>query len=276
MKIHNYLLEGDNAAIKMSPNHGGKFTAANPDTIVIHYTAGRSAESSVNTLCNPKTKASAHLVVGRDGSITQLVPFDTVSWHAGKSSYRGRTGFNKYSIGIEIDNAGRLEKSGGKYVSWFKKVYEIEDVVEAVHRNENIPGFWHAYTEDQISIVNDICELLIEAYQIGSILGHEEISPKRKSDPGPAFPLDKLRDHLLASDRSEEDEEEAGGVTVLNNAGLVTASKLNIRRFPNRNSETVSPPLTKGTLVEIVNEHDGWYEVDIKTRGWVKKDYIKT
>lgn len=273
MKINNHLLQGEGVSEKQSPNHSGKFTAGYPDSIIIHYTAGRSAESSVNTLCNPKTKASAHLVIGRDNSITQLVSFDTIAWHAGRSSYKGRVGFNKYSIGIEIDNAGRLEKSGDKYVSWFKKKYELDDVVEAVHRNESASSFWHAYTEDQVAIVSDICELLIDTYQITSILGHEEIAPKRKTDPGPAFPLDQLRNHLLVSDRSEDEKDDE---LVLNNAGLVSASKLNIRKSPDRHSDLAAPPLIKGALVDIVGESNGWYEVEFKTRGWVKKDYIKT
>ena len=273
MKINNHLLEGKGVSQHQSPNHSGEFTAGLPDSIIIHYTAGSSAASSVKTLSNPKTKASAHLVIGRDNSITQLVPFDTIAWHAGRSSYKGRTGFNKFSIGIEIDNAGRLEKSGDKYVSWFKKNYDPGDVVEAVHRNESASSFWHAYTEDQVSIVNDICELLIETYQITSILGHEEIAPKRKTDPGPAFPLDQFRDHLLASDRSEDEKDEE---LELNNIGLVSASKLNIRKSPSQHSGLAAPPLVKGALVDIINENNGWYEVELKTRGWVKKDYIKT
>lgn len=78
----NHRLEGDGIPFRESPNHGGLFEPGLPDTIIIHYTAGSSAESSVKVLCDPKRKASAHLVVGRDGSVTQLVPFNTVAWHA--------------------------------------------------------------------------------------------------------------------------------------------------------------------------------------------------
>lgn len=272
MEIENHILKDSDQ--QNSPNHGGKFALGAPDSIIIHYTAGSSAASSVETLCNPQTKASAHLVVGRDGSVTQLVPFDTVAWHAGRSAYKGRVGFNKYSIGIEIDNAGKLTKSGTRYAAWFGRKYDAEDVVEAVHRNESTLSYWHDYTEEQITTVNNICEKLIETYQIDSILGHEEIAPRRKSDPGPAFPLDKLREHLLMGDRSQE-EAEAPSIG-FDETGLVTASKLNVRETSSSDAKIVAPPLIKGTLVNIVGERNGWYEVDIKTKGWVKKDYIKT
>lgn len=275
MEIENHFLKGCDQV--ESPNRSGKFEAGAPDSIIIHYTAGTSAESSIRTLCNPEFKASSHLVVGRDGSITQLIPFDTIAWHAGRSAYEGRVGFNKYSIGIEIDNAGRLSKRGNGFVAWFGRRYDADDVVEAVHRNESGTDYWHAYSEEQITAVAEICETLIRTYPIDTILGHEEIAPKRKSDPGPAFPLDKLCERLFMSDRSQQEAEleeqesgQDGGMT-----GLVTASKLNIRRSSRRGSPTIAPPLAKGTRVKILDQKDGWYQVEVKTMGWVKGDYIK-
>jgi N-acetylmuramoyl-L-alanine amidase len=269
----NHILKGDGVTFKKSPNHGDAFGTDLPDTIIVHYTADNSAESSVEALCDPKTKASAHLVIGRDGRITQLVPFDTIAWHAGKSTYRGRTGFNKYSIGIELDNAGRLTKSGGGYHAWFGKAYSEAEVVEAVHRNESTPTFWHLYTEAQIAVVHEVCVNLVETYRITSILGHEEISPSRKSDPGPAFPLDKLRERVLYRDRADEGQEE---LLPVQNVGLVTASKLNIRSSPALSASMIAAPLTQGTIVEIVRETNGWVEVKVQTRGWVQKEYLKT
>ena len=270
MIISNHRLE--RAKSQESPNQSGPFGNGLPDTIVIHYTAGSSAESSAKTLCDPQSKASAHLVIGRNGSIIQLVDFNTIAWHAGKSSYQGRVGFNKYSIGLEIDNAGRLTKTGGGYASWFGKVYPETEVMEAVHRNESTPTCWHRYTEEQISAVHDICVSLVDAYEISSILGHEEISPGRKIDPGPAFPLNKLRERVLERDRMEEGEE---GARPVQNAGLVTAPRLNIRSAPLVGADTVAPPLPRGTIVEIMQEANGWYEVEVQTRGWVKKEYVK-
>ncbi len=272
MEIENHKLK--NCEWQASPNHGGKMTGGTPDSIVIHYTAGSSAESSVRTLCNPRYKASAHVVVGRDGSVTQLVAFDTVAWHAGQSSFNGRDGFNQFSIGIEIDNAGRLTRSGNVFAAWFGRKYETDDVVEAVHRNESSTAYWHAYSEAQIETVRELCEALIESYPIDTILGHEEVSPQRKSDPGPAFPLDKMREHLLQADRSQEEPDEPLAEAV--STGLVTANRLNIRAAASRHAATVAAPLEKGTVVEILDERDGWYEVETRTRGWVKKDYIES
>ncbi len=273
MNIKNHLLEGDEVANVKSPNIGGQFTATYPDSLIIHYTAGSSAESSVRTLCDPNTKASAHLVVARTGAITQLIPFDKVAWHAGKSSYEGRSGFNRYSLGIEIDNPGRLTKSGDKYASWFGKLYGEHDVIQAVHRNETSSSYWHSFTEEQIEVVQKLCALLIRTYGITQILGHEEISPGRKSDPGPAFPLDKLRENLLYRDRAEEGPAIS---STTKNSGLVTASKLNIRTLPRLGSSLAGPPLSRGTVVDIQEEKQGWYKVVVQKQGWVKKEYVKT
>ena len=72
--------------------------------IVVHYTAGTSARTAAEFLAKEEVKASAHLVIGRQGELFQLVPFDTEAWHAGRSCYGGRANLNRYSIGIELDN----------------------------------------------------------------------------------------------------------------------------------------------------------------------------
>ena len=273
MIIREHLLESEGIKFKKSPNHSGMFDIGLPDTIIIHYTAGSSAASSIRTLCDSNSKASTHALVGRDGSITQLVPFNTIAWHAGKSSYQGRVGLNKFAIGIEIDNAGRLTKSGAGYAAWFGRVYPDKDVMEAVHQNESAPAYWHTYTEKQIDAVFDICVNLMNTYNISMILGHEEIARGRKSDPGPAFPLEKLRERVLLRERADEGAIEA---VSKQHTGLVTAHKLNIRSSPMRSAATVAPPLSRGTMLDILQESRGWYEVEVHTRGWVKKDYIKT
>lgn len=272
MKIVEHMLSGDCIDFKETPNKDKVFDNGLPDTIIIHYTAGRSRETSVKWFCNPNAKASAHLVIGRNGKITQLVPFDVVAYHAGKSSYKGRVGFNNYSIGIELDNAGRLEKTSTGYSSWFNKLYDDKDVLKATHRNETTISYWHRYTDRQIEKVYDVCLCLIGDYNIKSILGHEEISPARKSDPGPAFPLDKLRERFFDSDRSENTAPEP---VPESKSGIVNASKLNIRSMPSASADKVAPPLERGTKLKILQEKNGWYEVLIGTKGWVKKDYVE-
>jgi len=270
MKIFNHRLEGENLKIQGSPNRGGPLK---PDTVVVHYTASPSAESAIRTLCDPGRKASAHVVIDFDGSITQLVPFNIISWHAGKSRHEDRVGLNKYSIGIEIVNAGKLVKSGSNYVSWFGKKFPAEDVFYGIHRNEEIAAYWHQYTQEQIATVEELCSLLIAEYNMFHILGHEEISPGRKIDPGPAFPLDKLRNRILAlSPRDEEGEEEPGEIPA---EGLVTASKLNIRSGPTTAHIKVARALPKGKKVKILQKSGDWYRVSTNVEGWVSGQYIE-
>lgn len=277
MQIKQNKLIGDSeysVEWEPSPNKGTKLVGGKPDTIIIHYTAGASARSSVRTLCRKGAKASAHLVVGRQGEIFQLVPFDIIAWHAGKSSYQGRTGFNRYSVGIELDNAGQLTPSGsGGFLTWFNRSVPPEEAIQAIHRNQLKPSWWQSYTDVQIELTELLCRLLMDKYDVHSILGHEEIAPRRKVDPGPAFPLDKIRTRLLDEDRSDEGAEEPDQ-RLPSGSGIVTANKLNIRSGPGISNQPVAKPLVAGEIVTVLRELDGWVEIECKTRGWVKAEYI--
>ena len=197
MRIQNHLLAG--ARQVPSPNHGGRFGPGAPDTLVLHYTACDDADLAVRILSDPaaERRVSAHLVVGRDGEVTQLLPFDTIAWHAGRSAWGGRVEFNRMSLGVEIDNSGRLEERGeGVLVSRLGRVYRPEEAVHAVHRNESEPAWWLRYPRRQLEVVEALSAALVAEYGLRWILGHEEIAPDRKDDPGPAFPLDELRDRI--------------------------------------------------------------------------------
>ncbi|WMJ72180.1 N-acetylmuramoyl-L-alanine amidase [Cytophagaceae bacterium ABcell3] len=271
MEIRDYYLHGEGVSVTETPNRSGAFAEGLPDTVLIHYTAGPNLSSAVNTLTNPSSRASAHIVIGRDGEIRQLAPFNIIAWHAGQSQYKERTGFNQYSIGIELDNAGELTRRNGGYYSWFGRRYAKEEVVKAVHRNETVEKYWHAFSERQIALVYDLCILLKETYNIKYILGHEEVSPNRKLDPGPAFPLDKLRDKILNPDRSQNEAESPE----IPEEGVVSASSLNIRLQPDVESERAARPLPNGTKVKILEAKDGWYKVQTLLEGWVNGKYIK-
>ncbi|BDD05474.1 N-acetylmuramoyl-L-alanine amidase [Aureibacter tunicatorum] len=253
------------------PKNTKKLNGGKPDCIVIHYTASPSAKQAAEYLRRNDVKASAHIVLGRKGHVYQLVPFDTVSWHAGASSLNGRSGFNDFSIGIEIDNAGVLNKVGEKYQAWFGKSIPENEVIKATHRNESNPRYWHAYTEAQIDKIFEICEALIKAYpSIKSIHGHEEISPGRKSDPGPAFPLDRLRDRFFSNRKSNTESLEINEHT----GGRVNVSKLNVRSLPSYSASTVSAPLSFGTELKILDEHNGWLKVETRSEGWVAGEFV--
>lgn len=277
MKIEKHILTGTNVTQQATPNISGKFPAGMPDTIVIHFTGGRSAQSSANWLCNPEAKASAHLIIGKKGEVIQLAPFDTITWHAGRSSWQDRSGLNAYSIGIEIDNAGQLEQREEGYYTWFGTQVPNTQVTKAIHRNETEPAYWQAYTEEQINTTQELCTLLMEYTTINWILGHEEISPGRKVDPGPAFPLNKLRNQLLYSDREQDNTIVFDDLANSNNEtqGYVTADLLNIRSAPNGTAAKVAPPLKKGTLVKVLEESSGWNKVVVETEGWVSGEWIR-
>ena len=183
-------------SFRETPNHSGAFTGDLPDTIVIHYTAGASLESSVSWLTDPKAGVSAHLVIGKSGNLVQLAPFNIKTWHAGKSSWKGRSSLNNYSIGIELDNAGILEKREDGYYTAFNKKMDNTSVVLARHRLDTIEKAWETFTKAQIEAVTEVCLILKETYNIREVVGHDDIAPTRKRDPGPAFPMQDLKHRL--------------------------------------------------------------------------------
>lgn len=271
--IKEHRLSGGGGRFKSSPNHGGNFEQGKPEAIVIHFTAGSSFESSVNHLCSDKAKASAHLVIGREGQVNQLVPFDVIAWHAGKSQWKGRSGMNQYSIGIELDNAGELTKNeAGQFLSWFNRTYPSDEVFKGKHRNQNHESFWHAYSEAQIDKTFVICQLLCEQYGITDIVGHEEIAPTRKTDPGPAFPLEKLR-QSIQTDRAQDG---ADDVFSLASEKTVAANKLNVRSGPGVDFEAIAKPLFSGKKVSVLERHGEWSKIEYSQTGWVSSRFLRS
>lgn len=178
-------------------NRGGRLK--DPTYIIAHYTAGRSAASSARWLCDPKAKASAHLIIGRDGTLIQLADFNVVTWHAGQSEWDGLHGLNNHSIGLELDNPGPVARVNGKWRSLsLGQDYADAEVVEAAHKNGGPVRGWVLYSPAQIGILEDVCrELLVEYPSLQDVLGHDDIAPGRKLDPGPALELDVLRSKVF-------------------------------------------------------------------------------
>ena len=102
-------------------------------------------------------KVSAHILIERDGSLIQFVPFNKCAWHAGESNYAGRDSCNEFSIGIELKGSIKEE-----------------------------------FTSKQYSVLNDLLYTLKEEYGEMNIVGHSEIAPNRKNDPGPFFNWDMI------------------------------------------------------------------------------------
>ena len=265
LRIENHQLVGDLVSHRSTPNHGGIMA---PSYLILHYTAGRSVEGSVESLCTrkPRGNASAHVVLGRAGQIVQLAPFNVVTWHAGVSQWAGLVGLNSHSIGIEMDNAGLLKKVGNQYQAWFAKVYPEDQVTLAAHRNGGPVSPWHAYSEAQIERAMELAELLVEHYDLQDVLGHEDIAPGRKIDPGPAFPLAAVRNRVIGREQDEPAHY------------VVTASSLNIRKGPDGSFERVAAALKNGTEVLLLETRDRWSRVaviaDPEIEGWVSNAYI--
>ena len=180
--IVNHRLMGGGVVHLVSAKNARRLEG--PAMIVLHYTAGTSAESSALFLTRPDVSASAHVVIGREGEVFQLVPFNIEAWHAGKSVYAGRGGLNRYSIGIELDNLGKLRFSGGLFIAECGRVVSPEEVYTDCSGDR--PTYWHRYTARQVRVLREICTLLEETYPIRDVVGHSVITP-RKIDPGPAL-----------------------------------------------------------------------------------------
>ncbi|HRG88091.1 MAG TPA: N-acetylmuramoyl-L-alanine amidase [Chitinophagales bacterium] len=272
MKIQNHKLiseTGDQPVTQLtSPNHGGTITA---QYLIIHYTAGVSFQSSVNWLMNPLAKASAHLVIGRDGKIAQLGAFNKALWHAGVSRWANLVGMNNYSIGIELDNCGRLRKVGNDYLNVAGKVLPPADVVLAQHKHEDRVEAWHNYPQAQLDSLKQVSLLLVNHYKLQDILGHEDIAPFRKSDPGPAFPMASFGAQILG--RADDTGE----------IFKVTTDGANFRSTPNNTTkENILGTLKKDTKVEYISANGGWFNVYVVSPstlkdkvGWIHNSLLK-
>jgi N-acetylmuramoyl-L-alanine amidase len=266
LTIRSHRLAGDGVTFRATPNVGG---ALRPRFLVLHYTAGRSAASAVESLCTRKASgnASAHVVLGRDGSLVQLAPFNVVTWHAGISQWQDCIGLNRHAIGIEMDNAGAMNRVGEQYVAWFGRAYPASEVLLAEHRHGGGVRPWHAYTEAQIECALELTELLVAHYGLEDVLGHDDIARGRKLDPGPAFPLGALRSRALG--RADDAPP----------AYTVMVADLNIRNAPDARAAPVAPPLPKGTQVLLLEALDRWSRVLVVApgdgiEGWVANRYL--
>ena len=147
-----------------SPNFNRKKRLKNSiKTIVIHYTGMQSERESVSRLCNPKSKVSSHFMINQNGRAYRLVQDNQIAWHAGKSCWGKYKNLNKNSIGIELVNKG--------------------------HRF----GYTNFKKKQLLSLIK-ICKSLIKKYKIKkrNVVGHSDIAPLRKIDPGEKFPWKRL------------------------------------------------------------------------------------
>jgi len=149
--------------VRASPNCGARRDCAGPDMIVLHYTGMESGEAAEAWLCDPASEVSSHYLVHENGRIVQMVREADRAWHAGKSSWHGVTDVNSRSVGIEIVNPGHAFG----------------------YRN---------FPKRQVGAVIALCQGIVRRHGIRPerVLGHSDVAPGRKVDPGEKFPWKAL------------------------------------------------------------------------------------
>ncbi|MGH7046900.1 MAG: N-acetylmuramoyl-L-alanine amidase [Stellaceae bacterium] len=169
-----------------SPNHDRRGTPPRVDMLVLHYTGMQSAEAALERLCDPQARVSAHYLIDEIGLIWRLVPEARRAFHAGISCWQGERDLNLPSIGVEIVNPGH---------AW---------------------GY-RPFPEAQMMAVEALCRDILSRHPIppSRIVGHSDIAPERKTDPGELFDWARLagagigiwpepspRENLPAADRA--------------------------------------------------------------------------
>jgi N-acetylmuramoyl-L-alanine amidase len=161
MKIQNDL----------SPNYSQKLRLKRDiKFVIIHYTGMQSEIESIKKLKNVKSKVSCHYFINRKGLITQMVNDNKVAWHAGKSKWKTFKNLNEHSVGVELENKG----------------HEFG---------------YQKFSKIQISNLIKLCKRLKKKYSLKreNFLGHSDIAPLRKIDPGEKFPWKKLNQHNIGN-----------------------------------------------------------------------------
>jgi N-acetylmuramoyl-L-alanine amidase len=170
--------------------------------LVIHFTSGMSAQSSIDFWKSPDAKgASAHIIIDRDGTVFQCRAFDRTAGHAGVSRWKDptdgtRAGCNDFSIGIELANAGNDVTGSVEEPRAFGRHACEAGAISARHKNGGPAELWEKYPTAQLEACFAVSKALVERYRLDDVCGHEDIAPERKNDPGPAFPMEELRESV--------------------------------------------------------------------------------
>lgn len=141
-----------------SPNHGPRAEGTRVELLILHYTGMPTAAHALERLCDPASQVSAHYTVDEDGTVYAHVPEDRRAWHAGRSSWRGTEDVNSRSIGVEIVNPG----------------HEFG---------------YRPFPPMQMAAVAELCLGIVARHGIAAadVLGHSDVAPARKEDPGELF-----------------------------------------------------------------------------------------
>jgi len=159
-------MNGDAIIATPSPNFDSRDDGAEIDMLVLHYTGMRTAEAALARLCDPAAQVSAHYLINEGGAIHRLVPEAMCAWHAGVSCWRSNTDINGRSIGIELVNPGH----------------------EFGYRD---------FPEPQMQALIGLAEGILDRHPIPArnVVGHSDVAPDRKQDPGELFDWARLASH---------------------------------------------------------------------------------
>lgn len=143
--------------------------------LVMHYTGMKSADLAIRQLANPDAKVSAHYVVSEDGQIINMVKEENRAWHAGRGIWRGIDNINSASVGIEIVNPG--------------------------HEWGYVP-----FPEEQMDAVTRLAADIVKRHDIipANVIGHSDLAPARKQDPGELFDWERLAKNGIALERPKK------------------------------------------------------------------------
>jgi len=279
MAFENGIISGVNYT--PATHMGGEIT---PEQVILHDTASSLSEgSAADYLENNDAKVSVHFVIELNGNLRQLVPINRRANHAGASSYHGRKGCNNFTIGIELVNRGKMRAAGANGITWFGATVENGRPysVEIAETPEHGRGMWMHYPEAQLdTLLWLLPELFSEVPTLKDIRPHWYVSPGRKVDTNPLFPLEHVRSYVLGRDDPADEEALALSEPMGLRDLAVTdtgGDTLNMRRWPSFNPNVIAK-IPDGTTVPVLRRgsFDGreWLQVIYAGQeGWIVSSY---
>lgn len=171
--------------------------------LVMHFTAGWSLESTIARWRHSGARgACAHLIIDRDGTVVQCRPFNETAAHCGTSAWMDRkTGtmhrnLNHCTIGIELCNVGVLPRTHYPMAMGRPLGGISIPFIERPHKHGGRRRKWETFPTVQVDTARAVAAVLVARYQLDDVVGHDDIAPDRKEDPGPAFPMGDFRSRL--------------------------------------------------------------------------------
>jgi N-acetylmuramoyl-L-alanine amidase len=146
---------------QQSPNRSSRRGVA-INAIILHFTASATLTGTVKWFQNERARVSAHYVVGRDGTVVQMVHEHEKAWHAGRSKLEGDPRVNSMSLGIEIVNWGKLEKHSDTFYCWpggYTRKYDVTKYGKPYQHTDGT--YWAPYTDEQIDAVVRLCRDIV-------------------------------------------------------------------------------------------------------------------